>query len=304
MSHELSLDTRQTCVEGANWHVPVQHGPESGSHIAPGRSLHVVVSQHDDSTPTPGSQSSPASTIPLPHICSENVFCVGSGGLMHVMSMLLPLISEQMFPIVQGEKTCSLLDETGDMRKRAFELQVCAVAGQQSSARLQPSAQSCWWTGSLGDSGHVIGKALTIAPKLCPISCEMTCHSVRPPVLTAVPLTTLGALPVACWLHTVPNHATPTSVPDGQPDIRWYRPLGSIAPFKLLNFCPRQAEISERRSLSDTVPQATFHGLAGSLAGQLGGGFNRQSNLCCFLVLCRREERTLGLGSAARRYPG
>jgi hypothetical protein len=64
--------------------------------------------------------------------------------LVHVMSMLLPLISEQMFPIVQGEKTCLLLDETDDMRKREFKLQVCAVSGQQSSERLQPSAQSCW----------------------------------------------------------------------------------------------------------------------------------------------------------------
>lgn len=110
-----------------------------------------------------------------------------------------------------------------------------------------------------------------MAPKLWPISCATTCHSVRPPVLTAVPLTTLGAFPVAFWLHTVPNHATPTSVPDGQPDIRWNRPLGSDTPFKLSNFFPRQAEKSERRSLSDTEPHATFHGLAVSLVGQLGG---------------------------------
>ena len=68
---------------------------------------------------------------------------------MHVMSTLLPCISEQMFPMVQGEKTCSLLDETGDMRKREFELQVCALRGQQSSLRLQPSAQSCWRMDSL-----------------------------------------------------------------------------------------------------------------------------------------------------------
>lgn len=47
------------------------------------------------------------------------------------------------------------------------------------------------------DNGCVSGKGLTIAPKLCPISCATTCHSVRPPVLTAVPLTTLGALPEA-----------------------------------------------------------------------------------------------------------
>lgn len=63
--------------------------------------------------------------------------------MMHVMSILLPFISEQIFPIVQGEKTCSLLDETGDMRKRELELQVWVESGQQSSDRVQPSAQSC-----------------------------------------------------------------------------------------------------------------------------------------------------------------
>lgn len=43
-------------------------------------------------------------------------------------------------------------------------------------------------------------RRLTMAPKLCPISCAMTCHSVRPAVLTAVPETTFGSAPVAdCW---------------------------------------------------------------------------------------------------------
>lgn len=44
---------------------------------------------------------------------------------------------------------------------------------------------------------------LTIAPKLCPISCVTTSHSVGPKVETAVPETMLGAEPDAvCWhLH-------------------------------------------------------------------------------------------------------
>ena len=34
-----------------------------------------------------------------------------------------------------------------------------------------------------------------------------------------------------------PNHAIPTSVPDGQPDMRYRRPLlGSFVPFKLSDF--------------------------------------------------------------------
>jgi len=68
---------------------------------------------------------------------------------MHVMSILLPSISEQMFPMVQGEKIYLLLDETGDTRERELELQGCALSGQQSSVRGRPSAQSCWRTGSL-----------------------------------------------------------------------------------------------------------------------------------------------------------
>jgi hypothetical protein len=39
-----------------------------------------------------------------------------------------------------------------------------------------------------------------MAPKLWPVSCATTCHSVRPAVETAVPETTEGAFPeAACW---------------------------------------------------------------------------------------------------------
>jgi hypothetical protein len=125
-----------------------------------------------------------------------------------------------------------------------------------------------------------------MAPKLWPISCATTCHSVRPLVLTAVPLTTLGALPEDFWLHTVPNHATPTSVPDGQPDMRCHRPLGSVAPLKFSNFCPRQAEKSERRSLSVAEPQATFHGLLASVEeGQLRVS-SVKSEVVLFVLVC------------------
>lgn len=39
--------------------------------------------------------------------------------------------------------------------------------------------------------------SLTIAPKLCPISCETICHSVLALVDTAVPETTVGLRPLA-----------------------------------------------------------------------------------------------------------
>ena len=77
--------------------------------------------------------------------------------------------------------------------------------------------------------------------------------------------------------------------------MRCHRPLGSFVPFKLSNFCPHQAKKSERRSLSDTEPQAMFHGLAVSLAGQLGKG-----GRSILGIHCGMEEPTLCLGSAAQ----
>jgi hypothetical protein len=70
--------------------------------------------------------------------------------------------------------------------------------------------------------------------------------------------------------HTVPNQATPTSVPEGHPDIKCQSPVGSVAGSdSALNFSPRHAEKRDSRSFRDTEPQAIFHGLAGSLAGHL-----------------------------------
>ena len=70
VSHCASFAGRHTCVVGANAHEPVQHGDESGSHTAPFLNLHVETSQQVELEPMPGSQSSPASTMPLPHIWS------------------------------------------------------------------------------------------------------------------------------------------------------------------------------------------------------------------------------------------
>ena len=70
VSHWSSLLGRHTCVVGANVHEPVQHVELSGSHTAPFLNLHVDESQHVEFAPSPGSQSSPDSTIPFPHIWS------------------------------------------------------------------------------------------------------------------------------------------------------------------------------------------------------------------------------------------
>ncbi len=71
ISQLASFAGLHTCVAGANEHCCVQHALLSGSHTAPDLSLHVVESQHAEFTPLPGSHSSPASTIPLPHIPRE-----------------------------------------------------------------------------------------------------------------------------------------------------------------------------------------------------------------------------------------
>jgi len=79
VSQAASLAGRQTCVAGANWHCAVQHGVLLGSHTEFLVNLHVLESQHVELTPMPGSQSSPLSTMPLPHIWSVTVCRLGSG---------------------------------------------------------------------------------------------------------------------------------------------------------------------------------------------------------------------------------
>jgi hypothetical protein len=97
-----SLEARQTCVAGANWHCAVQHGELSGSQTALFRNLQVSESQHVEFEPLPGSQSSPVSTIPLPHICSVMVWREGSGFRRQLVFTLLacePCISEPKWDV-------------------------------------------------------------------------------------------------------------------------------------------------------------------------------------------------------------
>ena len=97
-----SLEARQTCVAGANWHCAVQHGELSGSQAALFRNLQVFESQHVEFEPLPGSQSSPVSTIPLPHICSVMVWREGSGFWRQLVFTLLacePFISEPKWDV-------------------------------------------------------------------------------------------------------------------------------------------------------------------------------------------------------------
>jgi hypothetical protein len=78
VSHVASFAARQTVVLDANWHEPVQHSSFDESHTAPVANLHEDV-QHVELMPDPGSQSSPFSTMPLPHWLSEIVRCPALG---------------------------------------------------------------------------------------------------------------------------------------------------------------------------------------------------------------------------------
>jgi hypothetical protein len=81
--------------------------------------------------------------------------------------------------------------------------------------------------------------------------------------------------------------------------------IGSVAQFKLLNFYPRQAEKSERHQLSDTKPQATFHSLAVSLAGQLGGRLSIKPISILSMYVCMLEGGTcLGTWVCRSMTPG
>ena len=94
VSHFASFDGRHTCCAGANPQLCVQQALLSGSHTALFLNLHVAALQQLESTPRPGSQSSPVSTMPLPHIWREMVCLVASPGSMRQVVLLPEVIME------------------------------------------------------------------------------------------------------------------------------------------------------------------------------------------------------------------
>ena len=198
-------------------------------------------------------------------------------------------IDEQMLPILHWEKFISPVSATGLMMNWALASHDDEENGQQvfesvshPLSQEHPSAH-CRPVNNNSQHVHMVDlrrainrtistrsqfshtAQLTIAPKLCPISCAMTCHSVRPAVETAVPETTDGLEPDAvCW-QSVASQAMPTSEPVGQPLMRCHRP----APSSPLS--PRHWEKRDRRSLRVTESEhATFQGASdGAVLGQL-----------------------------------
>ena len=151
VSHFWSLEGRQIWSAGAKLQASVQQGLLLGSHNAPFLNLQVWTSQQLELTPGPGSQSSPASTMPLPHICNETVFLAWSGSTRQVVFTRPPVTPPMtepskniwrqnednengclhIFPTLHGEKFVSPNWETGSIMKRPSAEQTSELKGQQ-----------------------------------------------------------------------------------------------------------------------------------------------------------------------------
>ena len=123
--------------------------------------LQVVESQHGELLPLPGSQSSPVSTMPLPHIWREIVGTVESDECRHVVfissidaptfSLHVSFVEEdvrrevvQMLPTEHWEKMFSPVLDTASMMNTPGELHWVVLAGQQGSVNVHPDPQSCY----------------------------------------------------------------------------------------------------------------------------------------------------------------
>jgi hypothetical protein len=137
-SQNGSLAGLQTVVAAAKVQSFWQHELLAGSQRAPGRNLQVAVLQQVEFTPWPGSQSSPASTIPFPHCWREMVARLGSGSTRHVV-----LVCPALTPIIMepGRKKNGCPDE-----KRT------TPSAYRCSLRYKPRKPS-HWVEKLGSSG-------------------------------------------------------------------------------------------------------------------------------------------------------
>ena len=149
MSHCGSAEARHTVCALANWHESVQHASFVGSQTDPEVNWHVLESQQVEFTFGPGSHSSPASTIPLPHILRVIVLTLELGSTRQdVLTALedVDCMTEQMLPKLHCEKTFCTDEVTGDMIYWSFASQVLVVRGQQTGlfvpVELHPSWQS------------------------------------------------------------------------------------------------------------------------------------------------------------------
>lgn len=128
----LPVLSRHTVPFDANWHEEVQHSSLVGSHWALPLNLQVLASQqllspHPSSPPQ--SQSSPLSTMPLPHWLPVIVVMF----LLSVkqVDLTLDLKPEQILPIEQGENSVIPLAVDGFMMYLPPASHVVLLSGQQ-----------------------------------------------------------------------------------------------------------------------------------------------------------------------------
>ena len=107
--------------------------------------LHVAASQHAEVVPCPGSQSSPSSTIPFPHMLREMVCMPSLGAARHVVLTAfaeVESIREQMFPLLHGENVFCEDEVTGLMMYISSASQLLDESGQHTVLELQVPWQS------------------------------------------------------------------------------------------------------------------------------------------------------------------
>lgn len=138
---QVPVLARHTVPEEANLHWLVQQSSLPGSQTELAVYLHVLASQqllslHPSSPPQ--SHSSSSSTMPLPHWLPV---MVGTPrlSLRHVVLTLLRPMEEQMFPILQGEKSVIPVPVDGFMMNSPSALQLDEVSGQHFCMPTVPS---------------------------------------------------------------------------------------------------------------------------------------------------------------------
>jgi hypothetical protein len=155
----------------------------------------------------PQSQSSPDSTIPLPHWLPLMVTTPLLSDRQEDLMLFLPM-AEQMFPMVQSENLVMLFIAYGFMMYFASASQVDEESGQH-------------WDESCSFSEHVWESQSCTAPKVWPVSWAKTCQE-EPELRTTTlaPVTELSPAVVKSDVHNRPIHDTPTSLSVGQLVIR------------------------------------------------------------------------------------
>jgi len=181
----------QTTPAVAKWQFLQQSSLES-SQTAEFLNLQVAALQQvlfpHDAVP-PQSQSSPSSTMPLPHCWPVMVVRPLLSTSAEALTLLRPR-AEQMLPMEQGLKSAMPSPVEGFMMYLEPASQVVELRGQHCCAL------TTWLLAQVEESQSCT------APKVCPDSWAMTCHSV---LVLATMLAPLTISPADFWTPWTPS---------------------------------------------------------------------------------------------------